>query len=672
MNAVFLKLLNMSLAAGWLILALMVLRLILKKSPRWISCALWSLAALRLLCPLTLESSLSLIPSSETINPRILSFTAESSLSPHTAGTVSEGSHFQEPLFHSGIPALNSTLNPALEKSLEPKPGTASPSLSAFLSLSSLLWLLGLLCLLGYALFRYLGILRVLREAVPFRDNIFLCDAVETPFILGIIRPGIYLPSGIGREQADYVIAHEQAHLKRKDHWWKLLGYLLLSVYWFHPLCWAAYLLFCRDMELACDEKVIRHMSLADKKAYSQALLSLSTSGRLVFACPPAFGEVGIKKRVEAVLHYKKPAFFTIPAACVGFLAIALCFLTSRETPSSSLQSAAPQSAASELIFFHGRWYRQTDFSPETVEWLLWYNSLSGMEQAAISSIPGELWDLEFKFHEDLETMDADAEGRDTVHPDSLVPAADLDSAIQNAILEENKASYATASDFACCDFFFLDSQTASGPQIPGSETVTCYGWALYEEYLFLEEGLEEIRGSYLPVAISFLRDEAGYHRTEYWIPREGGYFAEDIRSKFPEAIVNDALDSQKFRLLQEQRCYDQAVRKGNLHTDAIIEGLLKTLSSEPEASSNPQDYLNAHAKEYHELLYYGEYTLGYCFARFRRGGETGLEGKLMALVCEELLQIRDKSPADAASAATGQEWFDTLYAHGSSLVKSY
>lgn len=648
MGLFFLKLLNMGISAGWLILAVIALRPFLRKAPRFISCALWGLVAVRLLCPVSLESPFSLIPSAETINPGILTFADSTSEHP-------------DPLFHSGIPALNSTLDPALRQSLRTESGTDSPPLHTWLSLAGSVWLLGLLCFLGSALLRYLQICRKLREAVPFHDNVFLCDAVPSPFILGIARPRIYLSSGIGSAEVNYVLAHEQAHLERRDHWWKLLGFLLLAVYWFHPLCWAAYLLFCRDIELACDEKVIRNMNPEDKKAYSRALVSLSVPGRPVLSRPLAFGEIGIQKRVKAVLHYKKPAFWIIPAACAACLVIALCFLTNPQKAASSLQGAVPQASTSEAVSFHGRWYKRKDLSEDTVEWLLWYNSLSEMEQYAVNSIPGDLWELDLKFRENAEVATTDAE-----HAAADSTAKNLDDAITNAIFEGNADSASAACDFACCDFFLLDSVSSSVPGKPGAEKITCYGWARYGEYLFLEEGLREIRGSYLPVAVSFFRDDSGYHLTEYWIPREGGYFTEDIRRKFPESVVSDAIDSQKFGIIQYQHCYDQAVREGHLDTDSIVEGLLKTLSSEPSASSNPRDYLTAHAKEYHELLYYGEYTLRYCFARFREGGETGLEGKLMALICEELLQSKDGSPADAATAATGQEWYDALTAAGS------
>lgn len=674
MELLFLNILNRSITAGWLILAVAALRPFLKKAPRWISCVLWGLVAVRLLCPVSLESPFSLLPSAETISPGILTFADDAlhipkspgdtgPLSPKKPDAPDNASVYSKPLFHSGIPALNSTLEPALRQSLRPESG--SVPLHARLSLAGSLWLLILLCLLGSALLRYIKICRKVQEAVPLRDNVFLCDAVQSPFILGIIRPRIYLSSGIGEEEADYVLAHEQAHLKRRDHWWKLLGFILLAVYWFQPLCWAAYFLFCRDMELACDEKVIRDLNPEGKKAYSRALVSCSVPGRVVLSCPPAFGEIGIKERVKAVLHYKKPALWSILAACAACLAVALCFLTNPRTAPSSIQSAVPQSAASETIFFHGHCYKREDLSDETVEWLLWYSSLSEMEQYAISSIPGDLWELEFNLHKNTETAEPDTENAGSEVSPAGDTAEDLDAALQNAIFEENKTSSSTAYDFACCDFLLLDSVSAPVSENPGAESITCYGWALYQEYLFTEEGLKNVQGSHLPVAISFIRDENGYRLTEFWRPREGSYFVEDIRRKFPESIVNDAIDSQKSGLMQFQSCYDQAVREGKLDTDSIVESRLRTLSSDPGASSNPRDYLAAHANEYHELLYYGKYTLRYCAARFRKGGETGLEGKLMALICEELLQSKDATPADAAAAATGQEWYDTLRAHG-------
>jgi len=312
MEMIFVKLLNMSIAASWLILAVILLRPVLKRAPHWTTCLLWALVAIRLMCPFSVESMFSLIPSAEIFDMYNI--------------------QFEEPKMDTGINILNQAMNPILEKAFKPAPGTSVNPLHVWIYIAGILWAVGLFIMLLYAAVSFLRLRYSVREAALLRENIWLCDAVKSPFVLGVFRPRILLPSSMDERQMGYIIAHEQAHLARRDHWWKLLGFLLLAVYWFHPLCWIAYSLLCRDIELACDEKVISEMDLAGKKAYSHALVSCSAQQRkhLLF-CPMAFAEVGVKERVKRVLDYKKPAaWITVTATAVCFI-VAVCFLTNPE-----------------------------------------------------------------------------------------------------------------------------------------------------------------------------------------------------------------------------------------------------------------------------------------------------------------------------------------------------
>ena len=309
MTALFLKLLNMSISAGWLILAVMVLRLVLKRAPKWINCVLWALVAVRLLCPLSIESALSLLPSSETISPEMVQYA-------------------QHPTIHSGIMVIDNAVNPAIGEAFAGAPANNVNPLYVWTAVAGIVWGIGVAVLLIYAAVSYLRLRRRVSASLHIQDHIYLCDAISSPFILGVVNPRIYLPSGLNEEQTRSVVAHERAHLARCDHWWKPLGWLLLTVYWFNPLCWAAYILLCRDIEMACDEKVIRDMDAAAKKAYSIALLSCSTHRNQISACPLAFGEVGVKERIKGVLNYKKPAFRVVAVAVIACIAAAVCFLT--------------------------------------------------------------------------------------------------------------------------------------------------------------------------------------------------------------------------------------------------------------------------------------------------------------------------------------------------------
>ena len=304
MTAIFLKLLNMSIAASWLVLAAMVLRFLLKKAPGWILCLLWGIVALRLVMPFTVESPLSLIPSGEVIPLNITSS--------------------QAPAIYSGIPAVNQAVNPMVTQRF----AAEASSLEALLGYVACLWFAGVVLMLLYSGFTYWKLRRQVAVSIPAEENVCLCDHVDSPFLLGIFCPKIYLPSDLPEKQRCYVLAHENAHLKRRDHLWKPLGFLLLTLYWFNPLMWAAYILLCRDIERACDEKVISQMDPAGKLGYSAALVACSVHRRMVRACPVAFGEVSVKSRIKGVLHYKKPVFRVVCLSVLACLITAVCFLT--------------------------------------------------------------------------------------------------------------------------------------------------------------------------------------------------------------------------------------------------------------------------------------------------------------------------------------------------------
>lgn len=334
MGTVFIKVLNMGLTASWLILAVVVLRLFLKKAPKWISCLLWALVAFRLVCPFSIESALSLIPSSEPLPENIVA-----------------GSTFRADT-GVGIGNVQGPADPG-EHGKEGSPVTVNQG-NHIMDLLGIIWITGVMILLLYCCISYYRMHRMTAVSIHRGDGIYLCDHIDTPFILGIIAPRICLPSGLDPSRMEYVIAHERAHLKRRDHWWKIAGFLILSVYWFHPLCWVSYILLCRDIELACDEKVVRSLGQESRKAYAEALLSCSVRQSGVGACPLAFGEVGVKERVKNVLDYKKPAFRIILAAVLCCLAAAVCFLTSPKEEEESTSYAEEERA--DLSEFVEKW----------------------------------------------------------------------------------------------------------------------------------------------------------------------------------------------------------------------------------------------------------------------------------------------------------------------------
>lgn len=321
MEGIFVKLLNMSVSASSFILIAVLLRALLKRSPKWIHCLLWGLVAVRLVCPLSFESSFSLAPRADFVEAKL--------------GVQSKDGRYMNSATDAGK-ALNDDLDNAQNKNLANK-GNADRQ--GDWKKISWTWFTGVVLLLGYAAISYLRFRKKVQASVRLRDGIYVCDNIRTPFILGVIRPGIYLPSDMDEVQTDNVIAHERAHLSRLDQVWKPLGYCLLAVYWFNPLCWLAYVLFCRDMELACDEKVIRDMDVEDKKVYSRVLLSFSDPSHRIAAGPLAFGEIGVKKRIQSVLNYRKPAFWMVGLAILALVVTSLCFLTNPKEANNPAQT---------------------------------------------------------------------------------------------------------------------------------------------------------------------------------------------------------------------------------------------------------------------------------------------------------------------------------------------
>lgn len=321
MTVFFAGLVKTAIGANWLILAAIFLRFLLKKAPRRVTCLLWAIVALRLVLPVSIESPVSLIPQT----------------------TVALQEAVDTSLIHvEAVPPWNGAAAP-----LPTAIGTAQASEMHTLPLATI-WAAGMAVMLGYLLISYFRMRYLVREAVQEEGNIWVCDGVTSPFILGVFRPRIYLPSGLSGSSRAYVMAHEKSHLCCKDHLWKPFAFCLLAMYWFDPLVWAAYWLACRDIEFACDERVIRALKLPERKAYASALLACSDGRKRVLVCPVAFGETAVVQRIRSVLNYKRPSFWAILVAVILILALAIGFLTvpksePKEAPSnSSLKESVP------------------------------------------------------------------------------------------------------------------------------------------------------------------------------------------------------------------------------------------------------------------------------------------------------------------------------------------
>ena len=567
MEAVFLSLVNRSITAGWLVLAVLALRLLLRRAPKSVLCAMWGLVALRLLCPVSIESPLSLIPAAKTL--------------PETVRTAAQ------PEIYSGVAVIDRVVNPVLTNTLAAAPGESVNPAQVLAGVLPWIWLLGMVGMLGYALFTTLRLRRRVSTAVRLEQGVKQSEYVKTPFVLGLIHPTIYLPFHMESADAVHVLAHERAHIRRGDPWWKALGFVLLAVYWFHPLMWVAYFFLCRDIEAACDETVIRGFSREERQGYAEALLRLSVAVPALHGCPLAFGEVGVKGRIKRVINYKKPGFWIVTVAVLAAIVVAVCFLTSPAAEKTSEITLPPAENADTV-------------QPQP------------QEQPEAPLVEEE---------NEAEQPEEDP----------------LEAAITAAIFQRNEPIFENTTVRTAVFQCFDQQELAFDSDPPQPNQLTLYGNALYLGFSVEDGILHQTEGSNIPVAITFSCEEEGYELVEYWQPGDGTDYAPDIRAKFPAEAAKLALGDQHYLLEQFQLCYAQAVEESGVDPDVAIEAYLQELASEPSTSSNPQDYLEANPVAYRELTYYGAYTVAYCTAQLAQENQNDLRGRLMQILLNEL-----------------------------------
>ena len=554
MSSFFLKIVNMSIAASWLILAVVLLRVVLKKAPKWINVLLWGIVAFRLICPFSFESALSLIPSAETISPEIMmDWTPEIS---------------------TGVSSIDKVVNPIITDTFAPEPIASANPLQLLIPVLAIVWAIGIIAMLVYAAVSYFRLQKKVGASLSVRDNIWICDDIQTPFILGFFKPSIYIPSGTDEAQLPYIIAHENAHLKRCDHLWKPLGYLVLAIHWFNPLVWIAYILLCRDIELACDEKVIRELNQNESISYSEALLSCSVNRRTVMVCPLAFGEVGVKERVKNVLNYKKPAFWIVAIAVVASIVLGVCFLTNPSSFPVKLDSVQI-SKASTMDFRTNSVPTTFQLNVSEIDELssrIKHLKIGQKDQSLQGHTPFYSLNVDTRENDRITFSGFDSNGNQSAIlyenvyyriTDSdfisylqricagktrteAIDETNVDTAIHNAIMEHNSDSYYKGV-FACESHTVLATEAGRSANSEEIETLTVYALALYEEYNLSEEGIESVSGGCDPVALTFNVAENGYELSEYWEPGDGSQYSDDIRKKFPEDILDEVWNPQDY-----------------------------------------------------------------------------------------------------------------------------
>lgn len=686
----------MSITAGYIILAVILLRLLIKKAPKWIHCLLWSIAGIRLLIPFSIKSIFSLIPRSEAVSTDIL---------------------------QTYIPGINnSSIINQTTTEMSVIESTGAVSIQNLINTASVIWIVGMAALLIYGIISYIILHNKVDGSESLSRNVYICNSIESPFILGIIKPRIYLPYNIDNKNIPHVIAHEEAHLKRKDHWIKPLSFLLLCVYWFNPLVWVAYILLSRDVELACDEAVIRKVGVTQKKAYSEALLACSIGRKTIAACPLAFGEVGVKGRIRNVLNYKKPAFWIILISILLCFVLALVLLTNpKDDKISELSAVAfPEDtyAFEECLYINplssyipfedtGELYKITRnnfaiINKESGE----TNTEIAIDNVHSSSFTDEEWadlfifdmfiedirELNYKertmwkLSDDYRIYKMDDEiwlmrlsGKNGVWsiykliPEEMVVDASnavnleywnstanldnvdsLDKIIPNAIFAANKDNFKTG-EIATEAYTILKKEE-------NQKEIVLYIMAMYMEFNYSNGNLIESSGTHSPIVITLEKgDNGGYGLEEYWIPDDGAGYLASLRNKFPDNFKEELWDTQNFVTEHIRVCYESAIIQSGMEVNARIAELIDIICSSPSYSSNFNDYIKAHENEYTELLNYGTYTLTYCFDLFNEGNQTGLHGHIMASACREILMGTDLSDS-GLTYTTGQEWYDEFH----------
>ena len=494
MERIFIQLVNMSLVAGWLILAVLLIRGIFNKLPKAFRCVLWGLVALRLICPWSIESDMSIIPKAEIIaddDTKISILSGDKELDNNSADVLHNEELDNDIIVNNSYEGNKVDIavkeNNSVENDNSNIINTNSVSVhttqsngkeSAFsISIGTLskVWILGMVIMAVYYMVSYVILKRKVRVSIRYEKNIHLCDNISSAFILGLVCPKIYVPSHLSKVELANVIKHERAHLSRYDNWWKPLGFLLLSVYWFNPLIWIAYIMFCKDIELACDEKVVKTMDVAEVKEYSNTLLECSISRKLIMAAPLAFGEVAVKSRIKSVINYKKPTFWVIILSIAISVVIAIGFMTNPATK----------------------------------------------DKNNLSNEVGE---------------NSETDTTDTTEPNDTIIKLGLEEIISEAIQRKNIG----IAHYGNCELFdsyrIVDVEEKDGKDIYYLQVV-CRGYVC-------EDGLVNPVSAVVTSAVVTVKfdKDGSYVLEEYWEPRDGSYLVNDIRDKCPDSIEDEMI----------------------------------------------------------------------------------------------------------------------------------
>ena len=643
-DRLYMGILDMSKTAAMVIAVVLLVRLLLKKAPKVFSYALWAVVLFRLLCPISFETTVSIVPQlADTSTGYNL---ADESID--LAGAGMAAYQAVGDLLNGGLGVQHIPTTEVTEDGMTRY--VTADWWSVWILFGKYVWAAGMAVMLLYSAFSYRRIKKQIEIAVPIRDNIWIADDIKSPFVIGFVRPRIYLPGNLGEKEQEYIILHEQHHIRRFDHMFKALAFLALTIHWFNPLVWLAFGLACKDMEMSCDEAVIRKLGGKVRADYSASLLSLATGRRIIAGSLLAFGEGDTKGRIRNLAKWKKPAVWVLILAMVVCLILGVCLLTDRVNRNGQHIG---------ITFYYGNVTEQMSDGSNpyvilacndgTVKTFYYEagnedisNDLPGKNvriRARLQDITGHLFTSEVM----------------QVHNDSFDT---LEDAIQNAILRHH-SSVGDESVLTCASFYSYASEGSTPLGSDYSDIVTEYG-IVYHQNFRLENGvLVEDGGCNVPTVLTFSVTEDGhYSLAEYWEPREGTFYPEDIRAKYP-ALVRP--DTQKHLFEQKIAVLNQAIIGFQIDSKVVVDYLLTDICDMERWAGSLDDLMLISELERELLVYYGQDTLDYCFAQFEKGNQTEPKGKIMASVCIEILEMKGRSVGSWADEKTGQEWYDSF-----------
>ena len=631
LDELYMGILDMTKTGSIVILFVLAARLLLSRAPKVFSYALWAVVLVRLLCPFSIgQTEMSLVPTiPPTAQDYVLSEEPITVLEAGSAALNAVGDALNGGL---GVQRIDTT---DIESDGTHRTVTTDWN-DVWILFGQYVWAAGFIGMIVYSAVSYGRLRRKLSEAVLLRENIWLTDGLDSPFVVGFFRPNIYLPSTLSESERTYIILHEQYHIRRFDHIAKLLAFLALSIHWFNPLVWLAFRLASKDMEMSCDEAVVRKLGSHIRADYSASLLSLATGRRIIAGTPLAFGEGDPKGRIRNLAKWKKPAVWVLVFAVLLCLVLGVCLMTDQ---------SARENQHVGVTFYFGNVIEQTD----DVIHVLCHdgNQRTFHYEADNEDIPDELTGRQVR----IRARQQDVTGiliATSAEEVSDTRFASLEEAIQSVILAHHRAGR-DPEVLDCASFYPFASE--------GSEDLVREYGIVYHQGYRLEDGLlVKDGGCNVPTVLTFRADGDGsYILAEYWEPRDGNYYPEDIRAKYPTFVWPD---TQKHMFEQKIAIFRQVMEGFQVGPEVVVDHLITDICDRERWAGSFDDLMVMCELQRQLLSYYGEETLDYCFDRFENGGQNDTRGRVMAQVCSEILN----DPAWSADAS-GQDWFDSYIA---------